>query len=347
MQIFTLKVQSIHRETPDSITICFKQPALKKVKYIAGQYITLLLTINGRKYRRAYSLSSAPGIDSSINITVKRVRHGIVSNFLIDTVKEEDLFEIIEPMGDFVFPKEGLQVKHVVLWGAGSGITPLYSILKYLVPLFPNISATLVYCNKRPEETIFYNNLKGLEDSNRANFKVYNFFTQINDKELLPLCHKGRLDSNNISFILDQLINLDNIVHYICGPEGLKKVVSENLLRRGFLSKYIFYENFDHVVNENELEGVHTRNVLIFFNETQSVVEVVRGKSILEGGLDLGLDLPYSCQNGTCTLCRAELLNGEVKYIGLSADESRLQKKECLLCCSYPLSDNIEVKIAN
>ncbi|MEP6610645.1 MAG: FAD-binding oxidoreductase, partial [Mucilaginibacter sp.] len=149
--MYTLKVVKIIQESNDAATLCFKQPGLKKVKYLPGQYLTLIVRINGRKYIRPYSFSSAPGIDELLEVTIKRVIGGVVSNHLVDVIKEGDVLEVLQPLGDFVLnPDADLSDKHIVLWGAGSGITPLMSIAKYA--LHNNIAAhvSLVYGNRNP-----------------------------------------------------------------------------------------------------------------------------------------------------------------------------------------------------
>jgi ring-1,2-phenylacetyl-CoA epoxidase subunit PaaE len=121
---YTLTIHEIRKETKDAITLCFKQPGLQKIKYQAGQYITLIVKINGRKYARPYSFSSAPSVDTALEITVKRMPDGIVSNYINNELKVGDVVEVLEPMGDFTFNRIN-PINHVYLWGVGSGITLL------------------------------------------------------------------------------------------------------------------------------------------------------------------------------------------------------------------------------
>jgi ring-1,2-phenylacetyl-CoA epoxidase subunit PaaE len=118
MRFFTLKVVGVRTETADTVTVAFKQPGLKKVKYMAGQYLTLMFRINGRRYIRPYSFSSAPLVDAHLEVTIKRVPGGVVSNHIIDTVKVDDIVEVMEPMGDFMLNEAALTpATHIVLWG--------------------------------------------------------------------------------------------------------------------------------------------------------------------------------------------------------------------------------------
>src|SRR6187402_2563553 len=129
MKNYTLKVHSIKRETKDTITLCFKQPGLKKIKYQAGQYLTLSFRINGRKYIRPYYFSSAPSADSFLETTIKRIPNGIFSNYVHDAIRVGDMVEVMEPMGDFVHSHDE-SFNQIYFWGVGSGITPLISIIK-------------------------------------------------------------------------------------------------------------------------------------------------------------------------------------------------------------------------
>jgi ring-1,2-phenylacetyl-CoA epoxidase subunit PaaE len=339
MVTYTLKIVAIIRETADTCTICFKQPGLKKIKYLPGQYVTVVVNINGRKYKRPYSLSSAPGIDATINITVKRLERGVVSSHLVDIVKEGDMLEVMEPMGNFVYDANVDGSKEVFLWGAGSGITPLMSILKTALQHNLN-SINLFYCNKTVDQTIFYDQLLTLGKTFPNRLSLNLFCTA----EHNVVTTSGRINEDHVR---DAMTNVDivNTLHYTCGPVGLKETVKTVTAEMGLSIEHFFSEDFEHVINEEELKDIKARVVHIAMGTTTSNIEVVRGKSILEAGLDIGLDLPYSCQTGTCTLCKATLLSGNVKKIGKEKPDNELEENEHLLCCSYPLTDDILFKI--
>lgn len=177
MRNYTLKVLEVRKETIDSVTLCFKQPGLKKIKYLAGQYLTLQFRINGRRYIRPYSFSSTPLIDSTLNVTVKRVPGGIVSNYINDIVKVDDVIEVQEPLGDFIFESDD-SIQSVVLWGVGSGITPLFSIIKDLLVNQSLINVYLVYGNKSSSSVIFSEELNKLKQNFFERFKIYNFYSK-------------------------------------------------------------------------------------------------------------------------------------------------------------------------
>ena len=154
-EYYTLKVKEVTHETKDSVTIHFKQPLFRKVKYKSGQFLTVLVSVDGQKHRRAYSMCSSPSLDSTLAITVKRVEGGVVSNHLNDTVQAGQTLELMQPMGSFILEPNKKLNRHIVLFGGGSGITPLISILKSVLFFEPNSKVSLVYCNRNIDSIIF------------------------------------------------------------------------------------------------------------------------------------------------------------------------------------------------
>lgn len=344
---FTLKVVEVKQETNDTITVCFKQPGLKKIKYLAGQYLTLIFKINNRRYLRPYSFSSAPGIDSTLDVTIKRVPNGIVSNYVADYVKAGDIVEVIEPLGNFTLESKNIpNNSHLVFWGAGSGITPLFSILKYA--LINNLSAhiTLVYGNRNHESTIFIQQINDLQKQYPTKFSLWHFHT----KSVLDAADskivQGRINAKKIVQIIREKDNLNNAYHFICGPNGLIESVKEALKFEDISQEHIFSESFELVLNPADFEGITTQSILIKKATEKFKVEVIKGKTILEAGLDARLDLSYSCQTGTCLLCKAKLLSGELKSIANSPESKMLEKDEYLLCCSLPLTNDVELLVS-
>jgi ring-1,2-phenylacetyl-CoA epoxidase subunit PaaE len=346
MKYYTLKIIELRRETADTLTVVFKQPALKKIKYLAGQYITLIFQINSRRYIRPYSFSSSFEVDSNLEITVKQVAGGIVSNHIADRLKVGDLVEVMEPMGDFILrPDLITTATHIVLWGAGSGITPLISIVKEA--LHENIckQVTLVYGNRTLESVIFKNKIEALKTA-YPNFASFDFHTKPFISERNPNIIEGRIDPQKVLSVMKKEGDLNHTLHYICGPVGLKESVKTALLNLGIKDEYILTEDFEIVRNPIDFESISTRVVTVIKNGVKSLVEVVKGKSILEASLDANIDLSYSCQTGSCSVCKAVLVKGEVKMIGLTSRPKELNADECLLCCSFPLVDNVEVAVA-
>ena len=346
MKHYTLKIIELHRETADTLTVMFKQPGLKKIKYQAGQYLTLIFHINGRRYIRPYSFSSAPGVDQDLEVTVKQVPGGIVSNHIADRLNVGDLVEVMEPMGNFVLNPDLITTDtHIVLWGAGSGITPLFSILKEALYKNTGKQVTLVYGNRSLESVIFKDKIKALKTV-YTNFTSWDFHTKLAISKVNPSIIEGRIDPAKVLSVMQAEGDLNNTIHYICGPTGLKESVKTALLGLGVSDQSILTEDFEIVRDPVAFENISTRMITVVKAGVKSLVEVVKGKSILEAGLDTMLDLSYSCQTGSCLVCKAVLLKGEVKMIGPTTKPQELNADECLLCCSFPMVENVEVAVA-
>ncbi|OXA97467.1 hypothetical protein B0A75_16020 [Flavobacterium oncorhynchi] len=342
MKNYTLKVQEIKRETDDTVTLCFKQPGLKKIKYLAGQYLTLQFRINNRRYIRPYSFSSTPIIDSTLNVTIKRVPGGIVSNYINDFIKIEDVIEVQEPLGDFIFEEEE-SIKSIVFWGVGSGITPLFSMIKELLVAKPSIDIYLVYGNKSRSSVIFYKELEKLRLTYSDRFKIYYFYSKEDFFDAESHNFKGRINSDFVSNLIKKIDQPTR--HYICGPIGLKNTIKESLLSlTGNLDNF-FSEDFEIVKNPEDFKDILNQDIILNFQGIENKITIKKGNSILEDALEIGLELPYSCQTGNCSTCKATLRSGEIKMIGLSKPRTDLNENEYLLCCSYPVTNNVCVEI--
>ncbi len=344
MNIYTIKVHDLKKETKETVTLCFKQPGLRKIKYKAGQYITLMVRINGRKYARPYSFSSAPSVDAALEVTVKRVPDGIVSNYINNELKVGDVVEILEPMGDFTY--ESIDpVQSIFLWGVGSGITPLFSIIKEVLHKQPDTAIHLIYGNKNQESTIFRDQLNLLKQEYPDFFSITNFYSQVENVIESNIIHKGRISSDFVTSLVTQQKNLIESLHYICGPKGLKDTIQISLMDLEVPSSSIFVEEFELVIDPNELEDVEDSTVTVNFQRELSEIFVPKGKSILDVALDNDIEIPYSCQTGNCNTCKAKLKEGQLKMIGLTKEREDLAQDEFLLCCSYPLTNSIEIEV--
>jgi ring-1,2-phenylacetyl-CoA epoxidase subunit PaaE len=340
---YTIRISEIRRETSDTSTLCFKQPVIRKIKYQAGQYITLIVRINGRKYARPYSFSSAPSVNRELEITVKKVPNGIVSNYICNELKVGDVLEVLEPMGDFTY--DNLSSKQTIfLWGVGSGITPLFSIIKEALNAQPNKSIHLTYGNKNQETTIFRNQLSILEQKH-TNFSLTNFFSQ--PKEILEnsVDYKGRISAEFVIDLVGQYENIKESLHFICGPKSLKDNIKNSLIELEVPASSILVEEFELDLDPQQLDNVRDSKVTISFQGQQTEIFVSKGKTILDVALDNVIELPYSCQTGNCNTCKAKLKVGQLKMIGLTKERLDLAQDEFLLCCSYPLTSSINIDV--
>jgi ring-1,2-phenylacetyl-CoA epoxidase subunit PaaE len=344
MNKYSLTIQEIRRETEDTVTLAFKQPGLRKIKYKAGQYITLLLTINGRKYARPYSFSSSPSLDSLLEITVKKIPNGIVSNYINSNLKVGDIVEILEPAGDFIFDDLNNDL-NVYLWGVGSGITPLFSILKEALFRKKNQSIHLIFGNKNPESTIFFDQINKLQNEFINTFNVTFLYSKVENLIDNKGISNTRITPEIVKSLFSQNDKLNTSLHYICGPNNLKTNIQKTLIELGIPLTSIFTEEFNLVVDSKELSSVLDCNVCINNHGEKIEIFVPKGQNILHLALDNDIDIPYSCQTGSCSTCKIKLVEGQLKMVGLEKNRTDLEKNEFLLCCSYPLSSKISIEV--
>ncbi|MDQ4141728.1 MAG: FAD-binding oxidoreductase, partial [Bacteroidota bacterium] len=245
-----LKVVAITPETPDAITIHLEHPDKIEIPYQAGQFLTLIVPINSKKERRAYSLCSSPAEQPRLSVTVKRVEGGLLSNYLLNKLKVGDTMEVLAPMGNFKFIPDATTGRTVVLIGAGSGITPLLSIAKSALQNENSSRIYLIYGNRNENSVIFKEQLKDLEQQYSERFSVTHIYSQpasgtpaktsgsffsklfgknkrkettvVPPDEPLPP-YTGRLNRTMLIKILEELqvVNLSDTQYYLCGPEGL------------------------------------------------------------------------------------------------------------------------------
>jgi len=348
-QYLSLKIREIVQETPDTVTIYFEQPE-PYLDYKPGQYLTVILDIDGKEERRSYSLCTSPFVDPYPGITVKRVRGGLISNYLLDKLRPGKSIEIMKPMGHFTLDFHSKNKHHYVMVTGGSGITPIMGLAKSILINEPLSQITLLYCSRSEEQIIFKKQLTELEGKYSGKIKVVHHLTQPSGNWT---GFKGRLDGERIkeTFAKYPFPEAEKTVYLTCGPQGLMETTLATLERLGINTETVLKENFfiapapkSDVADEPVPQL--TREVKIVLEGDEYEFEVAPGQTILEAGLERDVDMPYSCQSGLCTSCRGKLLSGEVKMdedAGLSANE--LKEGYILCCVAHPLTADVKINI--
>ncbi|MEZ4888628.1 MAG: FAD-binding oxidoreductase [Chitinophagales bacterium] len=346
---FQLKVKEVVQETADAISIHFKQPFFKKVKYLPGQYLTLCVAIDGKQYNRCYSLCTSPHTDSTLAVTVKRVVDGVVSNYLNDNVKEGSKLEIMGPDGRFTIDPDIDNNRHVVLIGGGSGITPLMSILKTTLSLEIQTKVSLLYANRDEKNIIFKKELDDLQRQYSNNFKVVYFV----DKKQNVNWNEGRegfLTPTALKEVLKELPQYDaeQTEYFLCGPGGLIDVVQATLTGLDIPKDTIHREFF--VIEKAAVSipsaAINTQRVKVRFEGEEHEIEVNPKDTILDAALAVGVDLPFSCQSGICCTCMGKLKSGKVHMdINEALSAKEIEEGFVLVCQSHPLTDDVVVEM--
>jgi len=332
------RITNIRSLNGDSVQITFDSERLSSEyrKFIPGQYITLSMQIEGKEYRRSYSICSTT--DEGLSIGVKRLPNGKVSNYLTDTLGLDDTIMISKPEGNFqLLNNKG----NFVLIAAGSGITPILSMTKTLEK--SGGTATLFYGNRSLNQIMFKEDLEGL-----TNTKKHYFLS----KEQIDGYQSGRLDTETLKSLFKEnlaLLRADGF--YICGPEEMIKGAIDALKFYGVSDDKVHFELFTEAKllkketpgTDSDFEG--TSKITLTLDGTSTEFSLnSQGQSILDAALNIGLDAPYSCRGGVCSTCRAKVLEGSVKMKNnLALTDKEIAQGYVLSCQSHPTSETLRI----
>ena len=339
-----LIIKEVKRETADAVSILFNVPEEFKSQYIfiAGQYLNLRLTLDGQEIRRAYSICADPE-SGELRISVKAVKNGVFSQFANSKLKAGDVLEVGEPEGKFTFEPQIDRLKNYMAFAAGSGITPVMSILKSVLKSEPKSSVVLVYGNKSPEATIFHQELHDLQLQYTGRLFVHYVYSQTKVEGALF----GRIDKSAVNFVLNNKHKeLEFDKFYLCGPEEMINSVTTVLKEHNVKDSKIKFELFTSSTVENleasSHEG-HTK-ITITVDDDETTFEMSQKQTILDAALKQGIDAPYSCQGGICSSCLARVKSGtaEMKKNSILSD-SEIAEGLILTCQACPTSAEIVV----
>lgn len=347
-----LYVNKIEQETADSITIHFSQPE-KQFNYLSGQFLTLIAEIDGKEERRAYSICSSSYIDKDISVTVKRVKGGKMSNHLYDNLKAGDTMIVLPPMGNFNLKPANIP-DHVVLIACGSGITPLFSMVKTVLLAHPTSMVSLVYVNANKNSTIFYDQLQEWASEYPSRFHIVHYWgdeMKVNQPKtgffarLFKKKNIHRINTTHLKTIFNelQITKETSSLFYLCGPQGLMDMATKTIIETGFSKEMILKESFYTVTKGKPTSEQH--QIKILFKGKEHEVNVPSGKSILFAAFESGIDLPYSCQSGNCISCAGKCISGNVEMLttdGLT--EKQIKDGYVLTCVGYPKSDDVVIE---
>ncbi len=352
LHFHSLEVADIRKETGDCVSIAFHIPEeLDTVfRYKQGQYITIRTHINGEEVRRSYSVCSSP-LDNELRVAVKKVANGVFSSFANDTLKKGDRLELLPPLGKFFTELDPANRKQYVGFAAGSGITPLLSIIKTTLRTEPQSSFTLVYGNRHRHAIIFREELEALKNTYMNRFRLIHILSRERTDAAI---HHGRIDAEKCGLLCEKAIDAQNTdAFFICGPESMIFSVKETLLSLGVEDKKIHFELFTSPgakqnattdTGSSTEKGAVSKISLKLDGVAVDFDLAYAGQSILDAALQNGADLPYACKGGVCCTCRAKLLEGEVSMdvnYGLEPDE--IEQGFILTCQSHPRTEKVVV----
>ncbi len=340
-----LVVKEIIKETKDAITICFKNGNFfKKLTYKPGQFMTISVPVNNTVHKRAYSFSSNPITDNDLKITVKRVEKGLISNYIHDLFKVGDKFEVEKPTGGFYVTPNKENEKQYVFFAGGSGITPIFSILKSILNKEPKSKILLIYANQNYEAIIFKDAIEALEKQYSASFSVEHILSKAGESKIKH--HSGLLTEELLVAIMQKhKLSFQDNEYMICGPFGYmecaKELLSKNNVPPSKIKVEVFASPKIAVVGENQ-----ECDVQINYDNESYKIKVPKNKSILQMAMVNNIALPYSCRSGMCSTCKASCSTGEVVMTeGHFMSPEEVSEGKILTCISYPASENVVINL--
>lgn len=347
----TIKVRDIRKTTDDCVLVSFIIPEdqVKSFSFKQGQYLTLRAEIEGETVQRSYSLCSSP-LDKEWEVGIKKVPGGKFSTYANEKLKVGDELESLTPNGNFYVEVDDEKKKEYVCFAAGSGITPICSIIKTHLQSEPQSTFKLFYINRTVSSIILKEELEALKNQYMDRLEIFHLLTKQNRSIEL---FNGRLNEDKLEVIFKSLCDTDIIDHYfLCGPESMIFLVRDFLEEKGVGADKVHFELFKspgqkkNVVKEidKELEGKTCSVTLIEGGKTMEFNLTLGGDNILDAALNNSADLPYACKGGVCCTCRAKLIEGEVDMAvtyGLEQDE--LDSGYILTCQAMPLTEKVVV----
>jgi ring-1,2-phenylacetyl-CoA epoxidase subunit PaaE len=345
-----LAVNDLRREASGAVSMTFVIPTELAADYSfhPGQYLTLRATIDGEEVRRSYSICSGPD-DGEIRIAVKKVDGGAFSNWAADELKCGDELDVMTPTGRFgAIPSSGTPRVHVG-FAAGSGITPILSIVKGVLAREPNSRFFLFYGNRSTANIMFLEALEELKDRFIDRLSIFHVIS--GEDQDIPILH-GRLDGGKVRVLLRSLVPAESIDHvFICGPLGMSEEIEATCREVGIGEDRIHVERFVSEFGGRPrpkaaiaTDAPPKAMASLIIDGKRREVPVAEGEAILDAALRAGVDLPFACKGGMCSTCRAKLVEGEAPMdVNYSLEPWELKAGFVLTCQAKPSSERVVV----
>lgn len=311
----------------------------------AGQHLSFRFIINDKEVRRSYSISSSPVSGDPMRITVKRVNSGLVSNHINDHCNVGDTFDVMPPFGSFFLDARKTNRRTHYFFGAGSGITPLFSMLQSVILNEPHSDVYLLYGNKDSKNILFKERLACLFNNNRQRHRVSHVLSSPSLFGSVDYWRKGIIDESAIdAFISEHPPYAQDAQYYICGPGSMNQVARTALKNLDVPNQRIHMESYGGTVNvDNRVKGISATAKVTLNGKTHKVF-VKEDQTVLEAVKDSGLTPPYSCQSGVCGACRATCEEGSVHMrVSMALEDAEIKQGAILTCQSLASSRNLKI----
>ena len=353
-EFHTLSIAKLEKPIKDAVSISFALPEhlYEEFSYHPGQHLLIDFQVEGESHRRTYSLNSCPFLEEELQITIKRVKGGIVSNYANDQLKVGDELKVMPPKGRFYAEINPEAYKSYYLFAAGSGITPIFSILKSVLLTSPHSQVYLFYGNKNQDTILFKEELQQLEAEYEHRFQLVHI---LSDPKVWTSWEswkgkKGRIDSTEIEdFISHHPPIAQQTEYYICGPSSMNVDVRDSLRELGIPADLIHIEHFSANVKEasNKIESVAQAKLELQYQNNAFHLELKKDQTLLQALKAKGIEVPYSCESGICGSCVSKVVEGSAEMKSCMAlDEKDIQAGYILNCQALATSEKLKIEIS-
>jgi len=348
----SIKIADIYKETKDCSVLSFEIPQElnQEFQYKQGQHLTLKAIIDGQDTRRSYSLCSSPN-ENIWKIAVKKINGGLFSTYINDTLKKGEIIEVMAPNGEFNVAINADKPKNYIVFAAGSGITPILSIIKTHLVSEPNSTFKLFYLNRTVKSIIFKEEIEQLKNTYFDRFEIFHFLTK--EQRSIELLN-GRFTKEKLQVLTKNIIDIPSTDEcFICGPEQMIFLIRDELVAAGLDKNKIHYELFTSGITDED--KARMAKIVEKKVEGTDVTIIDGGKefhfimdddfdNILDGALAAGADLPFACKGGVCSTCKCKVVSGTVEMkINYALDENEVAKGLVLSCQAVPTSEKVVV----
>ncbi|MCI2228549.1 ferredoxin--NADP reductase [Polaribacter sp. MSW13] len=339
---YKVTIQEVQQETANAVSVLLKIPQNLKPEFnfTSGQYITLQKVIKGEEIRRAYSICSSPKSDK-IRVAIKAVENGTFSIYATSKLKAGDEIEISKPEGRFLLKPEAN--KNYIAFAAGSGITPILSMIKTVLETEPTSKFTLVYGNKTINDTIFYKDLNSLKATYTNQLNLHYIFS----REEVKNCLRGRIDQNVTNYFVKNMYKETSFdAAFLCGPEEMIQEVSKTLENNKIAKENIHFELFTVSIDEKAASEIKegTTEITVLLDDEKTTFNMQQTDNLLSASLRNDLDAPYSCQGGVCSSCLCKVTEGKAVMVKNSIlTDSEIEDGFVLACQAYPTTSKITI----
>lgn len=350
LEFHELRVTEVSPLTDDSVAVTFDVPSELRAAfdYLPGQHVTVRKLIDDVDVRRSYSIC-APAGAGKLRVGIKRLPGGAFSTYATESMKAGDVLEVMSPVGEFTIDIDPEQPRKAVAIAAGSGITPVLSLISTSLEMEPESTWTLIYGNRTANSVMFLDELEALKDRYHPRFQLFHILSR--EGSDVPLL-SGRIDAEKIRTIHDRLLGAADVDGwYLCGPYDMVMTARDTLEELGVAEGVVHDELFfagpldRSMLPPEPPPGEGSVDLTVILDGRAVETRMTPETSILDAALRVRSELPFSCKGGMCATCKGRVEEGEVSMEkNYALVDSEVEAGFVLTCQAHPITDKVVVR---